>query len=213
MDQKNRRTGRAELPAVAPACRRLPEQCQRLLSALVLLPPLLAFLYFAPAAAVAGLVLVLVVLSLKEYFALLQEARLPAYAGTGYAAGVGLVLVAFLGGARWLPAALTGATALLVARGARGRKEAAFPALLYSLFAVWFVAWGASHLVLLRREAEGPWLLFLLCAVVWTGDSVAMYVGKALGRHKLAPAVSPGKTWEGAAGCVGRKRRRGASGK
>jgi phosphatidate cytidylyltransferase len=42
---------------------------------------------------------------------------------------------------------------------------------------------------------------FLFC-VVWAGDSVALYVGRALGRHKLAPRLSPGKTWEGSLGSV-----------
>jgi phosphatidate cytidylyltransferase len=44
-----------------------------------------------------------------------------------------------------------------------------------------------------------PWLLFLLCAIVWLGDAAAFYVGSAVGRHKMAPRVSPNKSWEGAA--------------
>jgi len=43
-----------------------------------------------------------------------------------------------------------------------------------------------------------PWLLFLLYAIVWLGDSAAFYVGSAWGRHKMAPKVSPNKSWEGA---------------
>jgi phosphatidate cytidylyltransferase len=43
------------------------------------------------------------------------------------------------------------------------------------------------------------WLLFLLCAIVWLGDSAGFYVGSLFGRHKLAPVVSPNKSWEGAA--------------
>jgi phosphatidate cytidylyltransferase len=43
-----------------------------------------------------------------------------------------------------------------------------------------------------------PWLLFLLYAIVWLGDTAAYYVGSAWGRHKMAPQVSPNKTWEGA---------------
>jgi phosphatidate cytidylyltransferase len=43
--------------------------------------------------------------------------------------------------------------------------------------------------------------LFLLCAV-WAGDIVALYVGRNLGRHKLAPTISPNKTWEGTAGSL-----------
>ncbi len=43
-----------------------------------------------------------------------------------------------------------------------------------------------------------PWLLFLLYAIVWLGDTAAFYVGSAWGRHKMAPVVSPNKSWEGA---------------
>jgi phosphatidate cytidylyltransferase len=54
----------------------------------------------------------------------------------------------------------------------------------------------------LRSSEDGKSLVvFLLCAV-WAGDSVAMYVGRAWGRRKLAPNLSPGKTWEGAAGSL-----------
>lgn len=45
------------------------------------------------------------------------------------------------------------------------------------------------------------WLMFSLL-LSWAGDTAALYVGKALGRHRLAPRVSPAKTWEGAAGSV-----------
>lgn len=43
-----------------------------------------------------------------------------------------------------------------------------------------------------------PWLLFLLYAIVWLGDTAAFYCGSAWGRHKMAPVVSPNKSWEGA---------------
>jgi phosphatidate cytidylyltransferase len=55
---------------------------------------------------------------------------------------------------------------------------------------------------MLRSSEDGKSLLtFLLCAV-WAGDIVALYVGRSLGRHKLAPRLSPGKTWEGAVGSL-----------
>ena len=52
----------------------------------------------------------------------------------------------------------------------------------------------------LSRLQNDPWLLLLLLAVVWVADTAAYFTGRALGRHKLAPAISPGKTWEGVAG-------------
>ena len=58
----------------------------------------------------------------------------------------------------------------------------------------WWCAFGL-------RTVNPHWLLFafLLC---WTGDTAALYVGKTFGRHKLAPKISPGKTWEGAIASV-----------
>jgi phosphatidate cytidylyltransferase len=49
-----------------------------------------------------------------------------------------------------------------------------------------------------RLQQLDPWLVFLLLAIVWLGDTAAYYVGSAFGRHKLSPAISPGKSWEGA---------------
>jgi phosphatidate cytidylyltransferase len=61
---------------------------------------------------------------------------------------------------------------------------------------------GGAWLCAFRLRMVNPhWLLFafLLC---WAGDTAAYYVGKNFGRHKLAPKISPGKTWEGAVASV-----------
>jgi phosphatidate cytidylyltransferase len=50
-----------------------------------------------------------------------------------------------------------------------------------------------------RLQAVDPWLVLLLLAIVWLGDTAAFYFGSRFGRHKMAPVVSPGKSWEGAA--------------
>jgi len=59
-------------------------------------------------------------------------------------------------------------------------------------------AWVCAYYL---RIVNPHWLLFafLLC---WAGDTAAYYVGKNFGRHKLAPVISPGKTWEGAIASV-----------
>ncbi len=61
---------------------------------------------------------------------------------------------------------------------------------------------GASWWCAFELRGINPhWLLFafLLC---WAGDTAALYIGKNFGRHKLAPKISPGKTWEGAVASV-----------
>jgi phosphatidate cytidylyltransferase len=50
--------------------------------------------------------------------------------------------------------------------------------------------------------SKSPWLLIATMAIVWVADIGAYFTGRALGRHKLAPNISPGKTWEGVAGAV-----------
>jgi phosphatidate cytidylyltransferase len=50
-----------------------------------------------------------------------------------------------------------------------------------------------------RLKLMDPWLVFLLMLIVWLGDTAAYYVGSRFGRHKLAPTISPKKSWEGAA--------------
>jgi len=58
--------------------------------------------------------------------------------------------------------------------------------------------WSAMALLF----ARGPGVLLAAMAVVWVADSAAYFVGRAFGRRKLAPAISPGKTWEGVWGAL-----------
>ena len=60
---------------------------------------------------------------------------------------------------------------------------------------------GPWKCALLLREASPYWLLFALI-INWVGDACAYYVGKNIGMHKLAPRISPGKSWEGALASV-----------
>ncbi len=57
-----------------------------------------------------------------------------------------------------------------------------------------------TWLALIDLRLHGPWLLFGVMAVVWIADTSAYFSGRLFGEHKLAPLISPGKTWEGVAG-------------
>jgi phosphatidate cytidylyltransferase len=65
------------------------------------------------------------------------------------------------------------------------------------LGAAW-IGLGLGHIVLLRGLHEKPRLLaFTVLITVWVADTFAYFAGRLIGRHKLAPSLSPGKTWEG----------------
>lgn len=81
---------------------------------------------------------------------------------------------------------------------ARRELRSALPAAAASSLGVYYVAIPLMALVSLRSENGGAFLVFYTLVVVWAGDIFAYYVGRAVGRHKLAPEISPGKTWEGA---------------
>ncbi len=59
-----------------------------------------------------------------------------------------------------------------------------------------------TWLALTHLRSINPFLLLVLVATVWLADSAAYFAGKAFGRHKLVPEISPGKTWEGVGGAL-----------
>jgi phosphatidate cytidylyltransferase len=74
----------------------------------------------------------------------------------------------------------------------------ALPAAGISASGLLLVAFPLSYAVRLHGLGkEGPWLLLFALVITWAGDSVAYFVGRAIGKSPLAPHLSPKKTWEG----------------
>lgn len=71
-----------------------------------------------------------------------------------------------------------------------------------ALFCLLYTGFTLTALPALIAQTNGPSLVVFLLCVVWAGDIAALYVGRLWGRHKLAPKLSPNKTWEGTVGSV-----------
>src|SRR6202012_4685577 len=65
------------------------------------------------------------------------------------------------------------------------------------LFGLIYIAYPLTLIPLLWKQEDGPALVLFLMVCVWAGDVAALYIGRAFGKRKLAPRLSPGKTWIG----------------
>lgn len=79
----------------------------------------------------------------------------------------------------------------------RPRKESFFASWVWTMAGILYVGWLLSYLVALRLEVGRSWV-FLAIFTTFGSDTAAFFVGRVLGKHRLAPRISPGKTWEGA---------------
>jgi len=77
-------------------------------------------------------------------------------------------------------------------------KEGLFHSWAWTMGGILYIGWLLGLLVALRLDAGRDWL-FLPLFATFGSDTAAYFIGKAIGRHKMAPGISPGKTWEGAA--------------
>ena len=84
----------------------------------------------------------------------------------------------------------------------RPKKEGAFIGWAWTIAGILYIGWLLSHLVALRGLADGRNWVFFALFITWASDTTAFFIGKKLGRHKLAPNISPGKTWEGTIGGI-----------
>jgi phosphatidate cytidylyltransferase len=175
---------------------------KRVLTAVVLIPLVLLLIFKAPFGLITPVVALVAELALWEYLTIADAngAKTPKIA-----AMVGVALVFFCVFYRpELLAQLLGAIALalLIVTAFRSPIKRVLPDAAYSMFGVLYVGLTLSTVPLISAQENGPSLLLFLFCIVWTGDIAALYVGRAIGKKKLAPAISPGKTWEGSIASV-----------
>jgi phosphatidate cytidylyltransferase len=192
---------------------------KRVLTAVVLIPLVLAAVFWLPLWVFSLAVGLVALLTAHEFLALCDASGLEPFRGVAYLF-VALLFVAFpltanqsasvavyprltlavpLSPMLGLAATLLAAFAALIAGMTRETLASALPGAAATVFAIPYCGLTLAALVLLRDLHWGPWWLLYLFVVVWSGDIFAYYTGRAIGRHKLAPRISPGKTWEGAA--------------
>ena len=97
-----------------------------------------------------------------------------------------------------VPPVLSGLSLLILVYCAfRGPLDSILKDVGSSVFCLVYIGLSMATIPWLAAQENGPSLLTFLLCVVWSGDTLALYIGRAYGRHKLAPQLSPNKTWEG----------------
>ena len=140
------------------------------------------------------------VIALHEFYVMTRPLRPLALAGYG---GLALTLLgAQLGGPVWmLGGFLTTIAFAFLLKGVSDTRQSLTVAVATTVLGVAWVGLGLAYLMLLRGLPEhGRLAIFTVLLAVFGADTLAFVTGRLIGRHKMAPVISPGKTWEGLAG-------------
>jgi phosphatidate cytidylyltransferase len=144
-----------------------------------------------------GLAVLAGLVALHEYYGMARSLRplVPA----GYAGLVLMLLGAQLGGTVWmLGGFLTTLALAFLLKGISVTRQSLTVAVATTVLGTTWVGFGLAYVLLMRDLPEhGRLAIFTVLLAVFAADTLAYFTGRLIGRHKLAPVLSPGKTWEG----------------
>jgi len=193
----------------------------RILTAIVLIPAVVALVWWGPALLLAAIAAMVAIVALSEFFDLADHMGLRGFrkwtmlctAGIFYAQySAGFIETRSFSGGVSLVREISGQPVSMewvllvflfgvVGIGLATRRPLAdvLPAIAASAGGILVIALPLSYLVRISEvETTGRELLLFTLCLIWAGDMLAYFVGRSVGRLKMAPALSPGKTWEGA---------------
>ncbi len=165
---------------------------KRLATAAVLIPLVTYVALWGPSWLLYTVIAAVALVCFGEYLGIAAAYGLERPGPFGYAAGL---VVLFVPRGDVLLLTLVAVAALSLATRARDLRTGLPGASLLVFGVIYaFGPWRSA----VALHAASPYWLFLALSLNWIGDTAAFCAGKTLGRHKLAPELSPGKTWEGA---------------
>ena len=190
----------------------------RVLTAAILIPVVVAAIWWGPNWLIAILAGAVAIVAQREFFWMAAQKGIPSYGLWSCLAAAGIMAQ------QWYAARQASVATLgqlldrsprinlefvlfiavlgfaVIAMGSRRPLDEVLPAVSVSVAGLVFVVLPFSAVIRLHGvDINGPKLLLFTVVLVWVGDSAAYFVGRAIGRWKMSPRISPNKTWAGAA--------------
>ena len=177
---------------------------KRILTAAILIPLVLLAVFRAPLWLFLLMTALVALAATMEYLGIVAGYGLEPFRALTYLYMAALFLIYYYGQSYGGPM-LAGLLLLLLfvpfllmtAAMARPELKSALPGAAMSFLALPYLGLPLLLLAIMRQSTRGWIYVLFTFLAVWVGDTAAMYVGKSMGRHKLAPRISPGKTVEG----------------
>jgi phosphatidate cytidylyltransferase len=189
----------------------------RVLTAVILIPLVVAAIWWGPTWLIAIVSAFVAIAAVLEFFSIAARQGVQAYRLWSCLAAVGII------SQQWYASRMASVVRLsdlldrspkvtlefilfgfvlgvaLIALGSRHSLTEVLPSISVSAAGIIFVVLPFSAVLRLHGvDILGPQLLLFTVVMVWVGDTAAYFVGSAIGRWKMAPQISPNKTWEGA---------------
>jgi phosphatidate cytidylyltransferase len=144
-----------------------------------------------------ALLVAVAAVSMHEFWLLARELR--PLAPAGYVGGILALLGAQMGGTVWMVGgALTTFALAFALKGISETRQASTASISATVMGAVWIGFGLSFVLFLRTlPAHGRLACYAVVLAIWAGDTLAYIGGRLIGRHRMAPKTSPGKTWEG----------------
>ena len=209
-------------PAAPKRPKKRSDLVVRLLSAAVLVPAVI-YLIIVGGLPYLATVVIIILLGQREFYRLIEDKGAQPLVSYGLVAGAALPIVAYVGNEYHATLLMTATLlAVMVRQLGKAQIKDSLASISGTFFGVFYVGWLLSHTIVLRQfhdaviarfgrgaavelgiadEAGIFFMVYTLTVVIWC-DTGAYFAGRAYGRRKLAPKISPGKTIEGAIGGI-----------
>ncbi|MFC1893036.1 phosphatidate cytidylyltransferase [Chloroflexota bacterium] len=173
---------------------------KRVITSLGILPLLVCAVWFdKPLPWFTALVAIWGLLAAYEFYTMGRDSRVPVLTGFGLLWVLLSILSPHFNDKSVIPLLLTTAVLLpLIWLLLRPQKDQAFIHWAWTIAGILYIGWLLSYLIALRGLDDGRNWVFFTLFVTFGSDIAAFLVGRAAGKHRLAPQISPAKTWEGA---------------